>query len=222
MGVYHPPSRKPTAGARLLRECNDTDRKVSATVLPVLFEAAVARAPDLPAVVTDGGSVSYRELDARANRLARLLLARGVGPETVVALVMPRSVEIVVAQLAVTKAGGAFLPVDPAYPVERIRFMVADAGAVVVLTCREITAVSAGIADLAGGAAPLVVDEPAVLAELGAMSDRAPTDADRPTPLLLAHPAYVIYTSGSTGRPKGVVVTHTGLASFSAAEVQRY
>ncbi|MGH3754837.1 MAG: amino acid adenylation domain-containing protein, partial [Pseudonocardiaceae bacterium] len=184
-------------------------------MLPVLFEAAVARAPGRPAVVADGGSVSYGELDALANRLAWLLLARGVGPEAVVALVLPRSVEMVVAQLAVTKAGGAFLPVDPAYPAERIRFMVADAAAVVVLTCG---AVSAGLV----GVPLVVVDEPAVRAELGAMPDRAPTDADRPAPLLVAHPAYVIYTSGSTGRPKGVVVTHTGLASFSAAEVQRY
>ncbi|MGH3918222.1 MAG: amino acid adenylation domain-containing protein, partial [Pseudonocardiaceae bacterium] len=211
--------------ARLLRQWNDTDRKITATVLPVLFEAAVARAPDLPAVVFEGGSVSYGELDARANRLARLLLARGVGPERVVALLLPRSVEMVVAQLAVTKAGGAFLPVDPAYPVERIRFMVADSAAAVVLTCGEVTASSIGIASLVGvggGTVPVVLDEPAVLAKLGAMPDRAPTDADRPTPLRLGHPAYVIYTSGSTGRPKGVVVTHAGLASFSAAEVQRY
>ncbi|MGQ0717555.1 MAG: amino acid adenylation domain-containing protein, partial [Pseudonocardiales bacterium] len=205
--------------ARLLKQWNDTDRKITATVLPVLFEAAAARAPDLPAVVSEGGSVSYGELDARANRLARLLLARDVGPERVVALVLPRSVEMVVAQLAVTKAGAAFLPVDPAYPVERIRFMVADADAVVVLTCREVTAVGADLVDLVE---VLVVDEPAVLAKLGTMSDRAPTDADRREPLRLAHPAYVIYTSGSTGRPKGVVVTHSGLASFSAAEVERY
>jgi len=209
--------------ARLLEECNDTDREVAAAVLPVLFEAVVARAPDLPAVVTQDGAVSYRELDARANRLARLLLTRGVGPERVVAMVLPRSVEMVVAQLAVTKAGGAFLPVDPSYPVERIRFMVADADAVVLVTSGEVTAGSADIAGLVDGIVPLlVVDEPAVLAELSAMSDRSPTDADRPAPLLVAHPAYVIYTSGSTGRPKGVVVTHAGLASFSAAEVERY
>ncbi|MDQ2789723.1 MAG: amino acid adenylation domain-containing protein, partial [Actinomycetota bacterium] len=208
--------------ARLLEEWNDTDQEVAAVALPMLFEAAVARAPGLPALVTEDGSVSYRELDERANRLARLLLAREVGPEAVVAVMLPRSVEMVVAQLAVTKAGGAFLPVDPAYPIERIRFMVADAGAVVMLTCGVAT-VGAGVASLVDEAVPMVVmDEPAVLAELAAMSDRAPSDADRPTPLLLAHPAYVIYTSGSTGRPKGVVVTHAGLASFSAAAVARY
>ncbi|MGH3983633.1 MAG: amino acid adenylation domain-containing protein [Pseudonocardiaceae bacterium] len=208
--------------ARLLRECNDTDRNVPATVLPRLFEAAVAQFPDLPAVVAEGGSVSYAELDARANQLAWLLLARGIGPEQVVALVLPRSVEMVVAQLAVTKAGGAFLPVDPAYPAERLQFMVADSGARVILTYSDMLACSTAIAGLADGTVPLVVDEPVVLAELGAMPDRAPTDADRRAPLLLTHPAYVIYTSGSTGRPKGVVVTHTGLASFSAAEVERY
>ncbi|MGH3875116.1 MAG: amino acid adenylation domain-containing protein [Pseudonocardiaceae bacterium] len=194
--------------ARLLGERDD----VAAVVLPALFEAAVARAPGRPAVVTGDSSVSYRELDRRANRLARLLLARGVGPETVVAVVLPRSVEMVVVQLAITKAGGAFLPVDPAYPLERIRFMVADAGAVVVVTCREAPT----------GIDGLVVDEPAVVAQLGTMPDRRPTDADRPVPLLPAHPAYVIYTSGSTGQPKGVVVTHAGLASLSAAEIQHY
>jgi amino acid adenylation domain-containing protein/non-ribosomal peptide synthase protein (TIGR01720 family) len=209
--------------ARLLGEWNDTDRNVVATVLPVLFEAAVARAPDLPAVVAADGSVSYGELDARANRLAWLLLARGVQPERVVAVLLPRSVEMVVAQLAITKAGGAFLPVDPAYPLERIRFMVADAGAAMVLTCSAASAVATGVADLLDESVPTVVlDEPAVLAELDTASDRAPSAADRPIPLLLAHPAYVIYTSGSTGRPKGVVVTHAGLASFSAAEVEHY
>ncbi|PZS22339.1 MAG: hypothetical protein DLM61_26195, partial [Pseudonocardiales bacterium] len=208
---------------RLLEEWNDTDQEVATATLPVLFEAAVARSPGLPAIVTGDGSVSYGELDERANRLARLLLTRGVGPEAVVAVMLPRSVEMVVAQLAVTKAGGAFLPVDPVYPIERVRFMVADAGAVVVLTCGAWAAAGTDVADLVDEAVPMVVvDEPEVLAELAAMSDLAPSDEDRPTPLLLAHPAYVIYTSGSTGRPKGVVVTHAGLASFSAAEVQRY
>ncbi|MGH3901348.1 MAG: amino acid adenylation domain-containing protein [Pseudonocardiaceae bacterium] len=210
---------------RLPGECNDTDRHVIPAVLPALFETAVAQAPDLPAVVTEDGSISYGELDARTNRLAHLLLTRGVGPEAVVAVVLPRSVEMVVAQLAVTKTGGAFLPVDPAYPLERIRFMVADSGAVVVLTCREVMvsrSMTAGIADLVNGTVALAVDEPAVIAELAALPDRCPTDADRLTPLLVSHPAYVIYTSGSTGRPKGVVVTHAGLASFSAAGVEQY
>ncbi|MGH3933408.1 MAG: amino acid adenylation domain-containing protein, partial [Pseudonocardiaceae bacterium] len=139
------------------------------------------------------------------------------------AVLLPRSVEMVVAQLAVTKAGGAFLPVDPAYPIERIRFMLADSAAAMVLTCGAVSAIATGVTDLLDEAVPTVVmDEPAVLAELDAVSDRAPSAADRPRPLLVAHPAYVIYTSGSTGRPKGVVVTHAGLASFSAAEVEHY
>ncbi|HET9257331.1 MAG TPA: amino acid adenylation domain-containing protein, partial [Pseudonocardiaceae bacterium] len=202
---------------RLLEDWNDTDRDVTPAVLPVLFEAAVARTPESPAVVTASGPVSYRELDERANRLAWLLLARGVGPEAVVGVLLPRSVEMVVAQLAITKAGGAFLPIDPAYPAERIAFMVDDAGVRLVLTG---TAVTSRPRD--ASVPTVVVDDPAVLTELRAMPSRALTDVDRVVPLSFSHPAYVIYTSGSTGWPKGVVVTHTGLASFSAAEVERY
>ncbi|MGH3670026.1 MAG: amino acid adenylation domain-containing protein, partial [Pseudonocardiaceae bacterium] len=209
--------------AQLLHEWNSTSREVTAAVLPELFETAVARGPDLPAVLDGAGSVGYRELDIRANRLARLLIARGVGPESVVAVMLPRSVAMVVAQLAITKAGGAFLPIDPAYPPERIGFMIADSGVIMVLTCVDTVKIGLDAVGLAGAPVPLVaVDEPAVLTELAAQPDHAPTDGDRLAPLVVSHPAYVIYTSGSTGRPKGVVITHAGLASFSAAEVERY
>ncbi|MBA2324712.1 MAG: amino acid adenylation domain-containing protein, partial [Pseudonocardiales bacterium] len=209
---------------RLLMEWNDTDRDVPAATLAEMFEAQVVRSPNAPAalfesgpfddVTVEGGVVSFAELNARANRLARLLVARGAGPERVVGLALPRSVDIVVAQLAVVKAGAAFVPLDPAYPAERIGFMVADASPVAVLTRGDV----AGLGEIP----VLVLDDPAVLSALAAMGDGDLTDADRSAPLLLAHPAYVIYTSGSTGRPKGVVVTHAGLASFSAAEVERY
>ena len=202
----------------LLNQWNDTDRVVSPATLPVLFEAAVARAPDAPAVVFDGGVVSFAELEGRANRLARVLVARGAGPERVVALVLARSVEIVVAQLAVAKAGAAFLPVDPMYPGERIALMLADARPVVVVTQGGVVSALGDVE----GAAVVALDDPVVVAECAAMSDRVVIDSDRVSPLLLGHPAYVIYTSGSTGRPKGVVVSHTGLASFAAAEVDRY
>ncbi|MGH3782761.1 MAG: amino acid adenylation domain-containing protein, partial [Pseudonocardiaceae bacterium] len=149
---------------------------------------------------------------------AHRLIERGAGPERVVALVLPRSVEIVVAQLAVVKAGAAFLPVDPAYPAERIGFMLADARPVVVVTLTEI----APQLSCPEGVAVLVVDDPQTLSVLGRMPDRAVTDTDRISPLRVTHPAYVIYTSGSTGWPKGVVVSHAGLASFSAAEIERY
>src|SRR5262249_14080897 len=144
-----------------------------------------------------GGELSFAELDERANRLAHALIRRGAGPERVVALALPRSVELITAQLAVAKAGAAFLPVDPAYPADRIAFMLADAQPVLVLDSTM---------DVLDGNEPR----------------HAPTDDDRLTPLHLDHPAYVICTSGSTGRPKGVVVAHRGLANFSAAEIARY
>ncbi len=208
---------------RLLIEWNDTDRDIAPATFPELFQAQVARTPQAPALVFAGPAqrespLSYAELEARANRLAHLLIARGAGPEQVVALALPRSADIVIAQLAVLKAGAAFLPVDPAYPAQRIAFMLTDARPVSVLTRTDVAAAF----PVAQGMPVLVVDEPALRSELARMPDRAPTDADRRCPLVPEHLAYVIYTSGSTGRPKGVTVTHAGLASFSAAEVDRY
>ncbi|MCA1682324.1 MAG: amino acid adenylation domain-containing protein, partial [Actinobacteria bacterium] len=194
------------------------DREVPSATLPELFQVQVARTPDLPALLFDGGALTYAELEARANRLAHLLIRLGVGPERVVVLALPRSVEIVVAQLAVVKAGAAFVPVDPAYPAQRIAFMLADARPVVVVTLAQI----APQLSCPEGVAVLVVDDPQTLSVLGEMPDRVVTDADRLSPLLVGHSAYVIYTSGSTGWPKGVVVSHAGLASFSAAEIERY
>jgi amino acid adenylation domain-containing protein/non-ribosomal peptide synthase protein (TIGR01720 family) len=203
---------------QILVEWNDTDREVASVVLPELFEAQVARSPNLPAVVFAGGTVSYAELDARANRLARLLIQRGAGPERIVALALPRSVEIVVAQLAVVKAGAAFLPVDPDHPAERIRFMLADAEPVLVITLDEFVAQLPCLE----GIAVLAVDSAEMISTLEQLPDGVVTDVERAAPLLLQHPAYVIYTSGSTGQPKGVVVSHGGLTSFAAAEVQHY
>ncbi|MEA2592235.1 MAG: hypothetical protein QOD62_2066, partial [Actinomycetota bacterium] len=203
---------------QVLEAWNDTDRGVARLSFPALFEAQVARTPDAPAVLSETGALSYAELEARANRLAHLLIGHGAAPERIVALALPRSVEIVVAQLAVVKAGAAYLPVDPAYPEERISFMLADAQPVLVLTLGDLVH-ELGCLD---GTPVLVVDDPATAAALAGMPCRAPTDEDRRSPLTLAHPAYVIYTSGSTGRPKGVVVSHAGLASFSAAEVDRF
>ncbi|MGC1734298.1 MAG: non-ribosomal peptide synthase/polyketide synthase [Pseudonocardiaceae bacterium] len=203
---------------QVLVHWNDTDRDVPAATLGQLFEAQVVRSPNAPALIIEGGLVPFSELNARANRLARLLVERGAGPERVVGLALPRSVDIVVAQLAVAKVGAAFVPVDPAYPAERIEFMVADAAPVVLLTRHDVAGCLAGVGDV-----PVVVlDDPAVVAASRAMTEGDLTDADRRAPLEMAHPAYVIYTSGSTGRPKGVVVSHAGLASFSAAEVDRY
>ncbi|MFC6544895.1 amino acid adenylation domain-containing protein [Nonomuraea salmonea] len=169
----------------------------AALSLVELFETQAARTPEATAVVCDGAEVTYADLDARAERLARLLAARGVGPETVVPVVLERGVDVIVAMIAVLKAGGAYLPVDPGYPAARIRQLVA--GCALVVASPE----TAGL--LPDGAGPLMVDDPA--------------EAE-PAPRVVPHPdqpAYVIHTSGSTGRPKGVVVTHRNVAELFAA-----
>ncbi|WP_033442423.1 non-ribosomal peptide synthetase [Saccharothrix sp. NRRL B-16314] len=155
-----------------------------------LIAAQVARTPDAVAVTGGGKSLTYRELDETANRLAHHLVRSGVGPESVVALRLPRSPDLVVAVLGVLKAGAAYLPVDVSYPADRIAYMIADSGAALVLDA---------LPDLSG----LPDDPPEVV-------------------LRRENAAYVIYTSGSTGRPKGVVVTHTGLAAFSTAEIAHF
>ncbi|NJC74183.1 amino acid adenylation domain-containing protein, partial [Planosporangium thailandense] len=193
---------------------NDTEVEVAPASLAELFEAAAARWPEVPALVCGDAALSFAHLEARANRLARYLVGLGVGPERLVALVLPRSVEMVVAQLAVAKAGGAFLPVDPDYPGERIAFMLADAAPAVVLTRAELADRVPASAD----APAVAVDDPSVVAEIDRLPDGALSDADRLGPVDVDQTAYVIYTSGSTGRPKGVAVTHRGLASFAAAE----
>jgi non-ribosomal peptide synthetase component F len=127
-------------------------------------------------MISDAGPVTFAELNARANQLARLLVARGAAPERVVALALPRSVDLVVAQLAVAKAGAAFVPLDPAYPTERIAFMMADASPVVVLTRNDVAGCVAGLG------ASLVLDDPIVAAAVAAMADDDLTDADRAAP----------------------------------------
>ncbi|GAA2800464.1 hypothetical protein GCM10010505_29090 [Kitasatospora aburaviensis] len=167
------------------------DAAAATASLPELFAAQVAAAPDAVALVSGDAELTYRQLDARANRFAHALIARGVGPERVVAVALPRSVESVVAVLGVLKAGAAYLPVDPAYPRARIDLMLADARPA------------------------LLVDDPAAVAG----GDWAETDPE--AALDVRHPAYVIYTSGSTGRPKGVVVSHAGVSGLVAAQVER-
>ncbi|GIF17209.1 hypothetical protein Ate01nite_72410 [Actinoplanes teichomyceticus] len=189
------------------------DRPVTAATWPQLVEAQARRTPDRPAVVAGDTTLDYATLDERANRLARLLVARGAAPETVVALALPRSADITVAQLAVGKAGAAFLPVDPAYPARRIALMLDDARPVVTVARGDTAAAVAG-------RDPLILDDPDVLAALAATPGRPLTDADRRGPLCPAHPAYVIFTSGSTGVPKGVVISHAAFADFAAAEAE--
>ncbi|MFE2032055.1 amino acid adenylation domain-containing protein [Streptomyces scopuliridis] len=231
----------PAERERVLVEWNATGREVPSATLTELIEEQTARTPGNDAVVSDGGALSYAELGARANRLAHLLIQRGIGPEHIVALALPRSVDTVVAALAVLKSGAAYLPVDPDYPAERIRFMLGDARPELVITTEaaspeaaspetvspKTVAPGAPSSDSTGThaadtTARLVLDGPETAALLAGYPDTNPTDADRTAPLRLPHPAYVIYTSGSTGTPKGVVVSHAGLPSFCAAAVEGF
>ena len=161
--------------------------------IPAVFAAQVARTPEAVAVTFEGVSMTYRELDEAANRLAHLLAGQGVGPGQRVALLFPRSAEAIVAMLAVLKTGAAYLPIDPAVPAARIEFMLGDAAPIAAIT-------TAGLADRLDGCDLLVIDvnDPAVDSQPStALPAPAPDDI-----------AYIIYTSGTTGTPKGVAIPH--------------
>ncbi|MFJ9850401.1 non-ribosomal peptide synthase/polyketide synthase [Streptomyces sp. NPDC101150] len=194
----------------LLTVANDTVTEVPAATLPELFEARAAATPDAVAVLSDGTTFTYGELNARANRLAHALILRGVGPEGIVALALPRSAQFVVAMLAVFKSGAAYLPVDPEYPAARIAFMLRDAAPALLLTTTE----TAGLVPEEAGPPRLVLDDAEVARALGSGTATDPTDVDRTAPLLPQHPAYVIYTSGSTGRPKAIAMPAIGLLNL--------
>ncbi len=170
-----------------------------------LFEAQAARAPDATAVVCEGEQLSYGELNARADRLARALRGLGVGPETRVGLLLERSAEMIVGLLGVLKAGGAYVPLDPSFPQERLSFILEDTRASVLVTQEK----------LLGGLPQSAAQTVCINAEGAAVAPEAPSDFSvsvRPENL-----AYVIYTSGSTGRPKGVCVEHRQLLNYLRA-----
>ncbi|HSA51451.1 MAG TPA: amino acid adenylation domain-containing protein, partial [Yinghuangia sp.] len=200
----------PTAESEaLLRDSVGATRPIPAgTVVDRVAEQAT-RTPAAAALVdatsTTTTTISYAELDARANRLARLLIAEGAGPGRIVAVAVPRSPALVVALLAVLKSGAAYLPIDLDHPDHRIAGTIADAAPSFTVTS------SAHAARMPGRL--VVCDSPEHTERLGDFPDSPVGDADRVTPLLAAHPAYVMYTSGSTGRPKGVVVPHQALAN---------
>ncbi|MFJ8743802.1 amino acid adenylation domain-containing protein [Embleya sp. NPDC127516] len=178
---------------------DEVPAEVADTSVPGLFEVRAHTAPEAVAVVCGDDAVTYGELNARANRLAHALISRGVGSEDIVALVLPRGVEMVTAILGVLKAGAAYLPIEPGCPAARIVATLADTGAVLLLTH---TAIRAAI-DPAPGTDSLLLDAPSTAALLENHPDSDPVVAIDPR-----HPAYVIHTSGSTGRPKGVLIPH--------------
>ncbi|MFI5821799.1 amino acid adenylation domain-containing protein [Streptomyces rishiriensis] len=191
-----------------------TTRTASAT-LAELWERTVRSRPSSPAIVSNSETLSYDEVNARANQLARLLLSEGAGPGRVVALALPRSSRMVISVLAVAKAGAAFLPVDVNYPEQRIAYMLADAEPALLCTIR--TAVPKLPADI--GVPQLVLDSVEQTATLDALPDTDVTEDERGGSLAATNLAYVIYTSGSTGRPKGVALTGAGLPALAAAKV---
>ncbi|WP_299536190.1 amino acid adenylation domain-containing protein [uncultured Streptomyces sp.] len=183
----------PAEHALVVEEFNRTDRDLPATTLIGPIEARARARPHATALVHGSVTLTYAELNDRANRLARHLRTLGAGVDTVVALSLPRSVDLVVSLLAVLKTGAAYLPLDPDYPAERLTGMLADA--------RPVCAVTDTADRL-----PADAGTPRVVLDGLDLSGHLAINPARP--LTPAHPAYVIYTSGSTGRPKGVVVSH--------------
>ncbi|MFI8170454.1 amino acid adenylation domain-containing protein [Streptomyces sp. NPDC085931] len=181
--------------------------------LPEIFRERAARTPDAVAVAGGGRRLTFAEVDTEANRLARLLAGFGAGPERIVALALPPTPDTVTALLAVQKAGAAYLPLDPAWPEERIAGMLADARPVALVAT---TGTAPGPAAL-GDVPALLLDDPGTRRRLADADGGDLTDADRTGPLLPEHPAYVIYTSGSTGRPKAVVVPQRAIVNLYAA-----
>ncbi|HEV2736531.1 MAG TPA: amino acid adenylation domain-containing protein, partial [Longimicrobiaceae bacterium] len=192
--------------ARVLGEWNATDAAYPAgSCVHQPFEAQAARTPEAPAVVCGERALTYRELNARANRLAHYLAGRGVGPDVRVGICVERSPEMMVGLLAILKAGGAYVPLDPEYPEERLRYMLDDAEPAALLTQASLAG------RFAGAGAPVV----ALDRDAAAWADRPDTDPGR-AGLTPDHLAYVIYTSGSTGRPKGVMVAHRSVVNVLA------
>ncbi|MGH3853382.1 MAG: amino acid adenylation domain-containing protein, partial [Pseudonocardiaceae bacterium] len=195
---------------RLLVDWNDTARALPATTVSELFEAQVTRTPAGQAVVFRDESVTYDELNRRANQLAHLLVARGIGPEDVVAVAVPRSIELVVSLLAVLKAGAAYLPIDPDHPADRVAVMLRDARPLLVLRAPDTGH------QLSASTTPPALPIDASL-QLTGFCEHNPARPLRP-----ANPVYVIYTSGSTGTPKGVANTHGAVANRLLWMQERY
>ncbi|WP_335984397.1 amino acid adenylation domain-containing protein, partial [Streptomyces sp. CA2R106] len=187
----------------LLPAATDQDGDLPRTALPALFERQVRADPAAPALTDGATTLTYGELNARANRLAHALIGRGAGPEQLVALALPRSADLVVAVLAVLKAGAAYVPVDPGYPAARIAYLLKDTRPALLVTTGQVPELPE-----AGGLERLLMDT----ADLDTLPEDDPGVRIDP-----GHAAYVIHTSGSTGDPKGVVVPHRNVVRLFTA-----
>ena len=195
----------PEEKEKVISKWNETAKSEKLVSLQDMFEKQAVLTPERIALMCDDIQVNYRKLNEEANRLARLLIEKGIGPEQFVALALPRSPEMVASMLGVLKTGAAYLPLDPEFPADRISYMLEDAKPSCIITTEEIAASLPD--DLA---VPELVLDQAVTQEI--IKRYSPENPD--VSVSLDHPAYIIYTSGSTGRPKGVVVTQKSLSNF--------
>ncbi|MGW5388526.1 amino acid adenylation domain-containing protein, partial [Nocardia sp. NPDC003963] len=204
----------PVERTEVLAEWNATERPAAVGLLLDGFDAAAAAHPDRVAISFEGTSLSYGEFAGRVNQLARHLIAQGVGPETLVGLLVSRSLDLVVGMYAVVAAGGAYVPLDPAHPAERIGYILDTASPLCVLTT---TADSAAVPSDTG-VPVLALDT----LDVSGYAAAAVVDVDRSAPLRPSNTAYVIFTSGSTGRPKGVAVAHSAIGNQVAWMLAEY
>lgn len=201
-----------TAGERhqLLVAWNDTAMPYPREAcIHELFEAQAARTPDATAVTWEEKALTYRELNEQANQLAHYLRQRGIGPEVLVGLHVERSLEMVIGLLGILKSGGAYLPLDPAFPSERLTFMMEDAGIPLLVTQERFRAVGP-----AGVERVCLDSDREAISRSSAENPDSPVDPD--------DLVYAIYTSGSTGRPKGILIQHRGLTNLIQSAVQQF
>ena len=205
------PMMSDAEATRIVVDWNRTEAPLPCACVHELFEAQVQHAPVAIAVQCEHAELTYAQLNERVNQLARCLTTRGVASDVPVAVYMTRCHDWLTAMLAVWKAGGVYTPVDPDYPIDRVRWMLEDCGASIILTRRDLTG---ALRDrLPRPATVLAIED--LKMELAAMSDRNPR-----VPIQLSDLAYIIYTSGSSGRPKGVMLRHEGLSNVATAQQQ--
>ena len=225
-------SLTPASDLAAISAFNDTEHPLDELdtedtgLLPDLLSRTARDHADATALVFEGEALDYAELEARSNALARHLISLGAGPDTVVAIALERSFEMVIALMAVLKAGGAYLPLDPDYPQDRLAYMLEDSKADILVTRKEISdrlSLVHNHAPAHDAPAHIVsLEDTRLHAALDSLATHAITQDERNTPLKPDHLAYVIYTSGSTGKPKGVGNTHAGVVNLVASQADGF